>query len=209
MTRGFSSAYRACRAWWKKEKTEEAESELGEDVHFRLMQRYKEVPEWWYMIVLAISFVIGILGVALYPTNTSPAVVVFGIIMALIFVVPIGIVQAVAGVPITMNVLAEFIGGSITPGNAISMTYFKAYGVMTADHAISFAGDLKLAHYLKIPPRHTFVCQLVASLISSFVSAGVFNFILGFKGICTRGADFKMTCPGGEYLSVSFPLARR
>lgn len=50
----------------------EAEEELAltEDIHFRLMQKYKEVPEWWYLIVLVIAFGLGIAGVAAYPTNT-------------------------------------------------------------------------------------------------------------------------------------------
>lgn len=48
----------------------EEEQALTEDVHFRLMQKYSEVPEWWYLVVLAIAFGFGIAGVAAYPTNT-------------------------------------------------------------------------------------------------------------------------------------------
>lgn len=49
---------------------EEEEQALTEDVHFRLAQSYKEVPEWWYLIVLVVAFGLGIAGVAAYPTNT-------------------------------------------------------------------------------------------------------------------------------------------
>jgi hypothetical protein len=48
--------------------------------------------------------------------------------MCLIFVVPIGIIKAITGIEITLNVLAEFIGGSWVGGNALAMNYFKAFG---------------------------------------------------------------------------------
>lgn len=187
---------------------EEEEQALTEDVHFRLMQSYKEVPEWWYLVVLVIAFGLGIAGVAAYPTNTvslprplradlqTPAVVIYGVIIAIIFTIPCGIIRAVTGVPVTMNVLAEFIGGSMVPGNAIAMCYFKAYGVETSLSALYFAKDLKLAHYTHIKPRHTFVTQLVATLVSSFVCSSIYNFIMGFDGICTEDAAFKLKCPG-------------
>lgn len=35
-----------------------------------------------------------------------------------------GIVKAVTGLEVTLNVLAEFIGGSWVPGNALAMNYF-------------------------------------------------------------------------------------
>lgn len=70
------------------------------------------------------------------------------------------------------------------------------YGYVTAAHALSFSKDLKLAHYTKIPPKHTFICQIVATFISAFVVTSLFNFLLGFKNICTNDATFSMTCPG-------------
>jgi hypothetical protein len=93
--------------------------ELSEDIHYRLMkQNYKEVPEWQYLIVLLISMVIGMVGVGIYPTNTSPVVLIFGIIMPLIVIIPCGLIQAITGMPVPLNVLAEFIGGALVQGNA-------------------------------------------------------------------------------------------
>lgn len=44
------------------------------------------------------------------------------------FVIPIGIVAAMTGIEVTLNVLAEFIGGMIVEGNALAMNFFKSYG---------------------------------------------------------------------------------
>lgn len=43
------------------------------------------------------------------------------------------------------------------------MNFFKGFGYVTVAHALEFASDLKLGHYLKIPPRQTFWCQVIAS----------------------------------------------
>lgn len=44
---------------------------------------------------------------------------------------------------------------------------FKAYSVQTLTEAVSFVQDLKLGHYVKIPPRATFLgaceCECRAS----------------------------------------------
>jgi hypothetical protein len=117
-------------------------------------------------------------------THSSVSAIFFGLFLCIILVIPIGIIYSITGVQVTLNVFAEFIGGLIYPGNALvrtlvlfrsvqtedrriadvlrylsslqSMNYFKSYGVMTTMNAISFAQDLKLAHYVKIPQRFCF-----------------------------------------------------
>lgn len=61
---------------------------------------------------------------------------------------------------------------------------------------MAFSNDLKLAHYTHIKPSHTFICQMVATLIFTFVSAGILNFQMSFKDVCTPTAQFGFTCPG-------------
>ena len=183
---------------WKKNR-EQADNDADHttlDVHNRLMKAYKEVPEWWYMITLVLSIAVGMVGIAAYPTNTTPFVVLYGIALCLLFVVPIGIIAAMTGVQVTLNVLAEFIGGVITEGNAIAMCFFKSYGYVTAAHALSFSADLKLAHYLKVPPRFTFFAQMVPTLVSTLISIAVLQYQVHIENICTPDAPFRFTCPG-------------
>ena len=90
---------------------EEDEEDLADDVHARIMRKnYKDVPEWIYFIVLVIAATVGMVGIGIYPTQTSPVVVIFGIIMPLIALIPVGLVQSVTGIQVALNVLAEFIG---------------------------------------------------------------------------------------------------
>ncbi|GKT94561.1 OPT oligopeptide transporter [Colletotrichum tofieldiae] len=112
---------------------------------------YPEVPEWWYLSTLVVAVALGCAGIAAWPTYTTVGVVFYGIILCLIFVVPVGIIKAMTGIEVTLNVLAEFIGGSWVEGNALAMNYFKSFGYVTCAHAVWFSNDLKLAHYVKIP----------------------------------------------------------
>jgi hypothetical protein len=54
-----------------------------------------------------------------------------------------------------------------------------------------------MAHYLKIPPKHTFWAQMIATIISSFVCTGVLNFQMNqIEGVCTTTQKDHYTCPG-------------
>ena len=123
------------------------------DVHNRLMSVYPEVPEWWYMLLLFAAIGLGLIAILNYPTHTTAGALFMGIALAIVFIVPIGVIYAVTNTSIALNVLSEFIGGLLFPGNALAMNMLKSYGYVTTTRAIEFAQDLKLGHYSKIPPR--------------------------------------------------------
>ncbi|TWU76087.1 hypothetical protein ED733_007643 [Metarhizium rileyi] len=200
---GFKSLVGGLR--WRRSKKQQSEAEQSNDgatdgayldIHNRLMAAYPEVSEWCYFITLVISVVFGVLGIALWPTYTSPAVVLYGIWLCVMFVIPVGIVAAMTGIEVTLNVIAEFIGGMIVEGNALAMNFFKSYGYVTCAHALSFANDLKLAHYVKIPPRVTFSGQMVATLISTLICTGIIKFQMEIEGVCTLDPPMRFQCPG-------------
>jgi OPT family small oligopeptide transporter len=183
--------------WYSLRRKKQPVEERTLDVHNRLMRSYEEVPEWWYMICLAVAIGLGVAGISGWETHTTPGVIFYGLALCIIFVIPVGIIKAMTGIEVTLNVLAEFIGGSFVEGNALAMNYFKSFGYVTCAHAIWFSNDLKLAHYTKIPPRHTFSAQMVATFVSTLVCVGVLNFqLMHIEGVCTPKADYKLTCPG-------------
>jgi len=166
------------------------------DVHIRLMKSYREVPEWVYLVVLCVSIGIGVAGIAAYPTDASPTAVLYGVLLAVIFCVPCGIIKAITNIEIILNVVAELFGGLWFPGNANGMNFFRAYGYITASHTLRFAQDPKLAHYSHIPPWITFNCQMVATLVASFVSTAILNYqMTKIPDICTPGQKDHFTCP--------------
>jgi len=108
------------------------------------------VSEWWYLATLVVAAAFGFAGVGGWPTYTTAAVVPYGLLLAIVFVIPVGVIKAMTGIEVTLNVLAEFIGGMWVEGNALAMNFFKSFGYVTCAHAIQFANDLKIAHYLKV-----------------------------------------------------------
>ncbi|GAW27068.1 putative OPT family Small oligopeptide transporter [Rosellinia necatrix] len=65
--------------------------------------------------------------------------------------------------------------------------------------ALYFAQDLKLGHYMKVPPRTMFWSQLVASVWSAIVQVTVMNWALGnIPDICSDQQADSYTCPGGR-----------
>lgn len=190
IARGYRAFYRSVF-----KKGDNGEIDLGEDSHFRLMKVYKEVPEWWYLILLIVPIIFGCAAIAGYPTNVSVAPLFYGLIMPILLVLPLGMIEAVTGISIPLNILAALIGGYINAGDANGLIYFKCWAYLSSWQALAFVQDLKLAHYLKIPPRVTFSVQIVGTVIYALVSSLSYNFIMSIKDVCTSSAAFHFTCP--------------
>jgi len=101
--------------------------------------------------------------------NTLTGAFLVSQIIATAFVIPVGMIQAVTNIQIGLNVITEFIVGYMLPGRPLAMMMFKMFGYITMSQALAFASDLKLAHYLKIPPRTIFWAQVVATAWTRWV----------------------------------------
>ena len=75
-----------------------------EDVHTRLMRKYREAPDWWYavMFVIMLSFCFGtIYG---YETHLTGWALVIALLIAVIWSIPIGMIKAITNIDIGLNV---------------------------------------------------------------------------------------------------------
>ncbi|PYI18067.1 small oligopeptide transporter [Aspergillus japonicus CBS 114.51] len=170
-----------------------------EDVHGRLMARFKPVPLWWYGGVVVAMIAIGLGLVLGYPTHLDWWAFFVALIIAVIWYVPIGIIQASTNIALGLNVLTEFIVGYIQPGKPMAMMLFKTYGYMSMYQGLYFNQDMKLGHYMKIPPRVSFAGQMVAALWSSIVQIAVMNWGLAtIKDVCSLDQPNHYTCPNGR-----------
>ena len=85
--------------------------------------------------------------------------------------------------------------GYILPGRPIANVTFKTLGYISMAQALTFTSDLKLGHYMKIPPRAMFWAQLVGTFIAGVVNLLTANWLLtSQKDVCTpKNKDF--SCP--------------
>jgi len=109
----------------------------------------------------------------------------WGVILAVgisaVLTLPIGVIQAISNNQIGLNVFTELVCGYIFPGLPLANIAFKVYGYMTMFQALLMVGDLKLGHYMKIPPRTMFVVQLYGTVVGAMVNYGMMEWIFATK----------------------------
>ncbi|KAI8370665.1 OPT family small oligopeptide transporter [Radiomyces spectabilis] len=143
------------------------------DVHMRLMSAYKEVPSWWYYAIYVAGIGLNI-GIAYANHSQLPWWgVIFAIGVSTILSLPLNMIQAITGSGFGLNVLTEMICGFVLPGYPIANMYFKTLGYNTMSQAGKMAQDLKIGHYLKVPPKMVFLNQIWGTVIGC-----IFNYIV-------------------------------
>jgi OPT family oligopeptide transporter len=121
---------------------------------------------------------------------------ILALAIALIFFVPVGIIQAISNFQIGLNVITEFVAAYALPGKPMANMTFKVYGYMAMAQGLTFAGDLKLGHYMHVPPRMMFLVQVFATIWGGLVNVAVlFWSYSNISGICTPQAVQGFICP--------------
>lgn len=86
-----------------------------------------------------------------------------------------------------------------SPGKPIGVMIFKVYSTIVLGQAQTYTQDLKFAHYMKVPPRVTIVCQVAATIWACFVQIAVMNWTLTtIPEVCTSTQANHFTCPNGR-----------
>jgi len=170
------------------------------------MQFYPEVPHWWYAMIAIPSFILLFTAIEIFPTGLPIWGAIVAVLIALTLAVPSAILRAITNQLVVTNVLAEMIAGYIFPGRPVANMIFKAVVVLGTSQSVTFAGDLKLGHYMKIPPRMMFTVQLVAVLISCFLCLGIQQWMFAHViDICTPDQPNGFTCsPTRFFATASF-----
>ncbi|KIO20796.1 hypothetical protein M407DRAFT_81165, partial [Tulasnella calospora MUT 4182] len=77
---------------------------------------------------------------------------------------------------------------------------FKAYTLSTVSLGMSFAGALKLGHYMKVPPRCSFLVLVVAVFVCTTSEIGVKQLIFeGVNDVCEPEQSARLVCPGSQF----------
>ncbi|KAJ6751834.1 hypothetical protein OIU85_002268 [Salix viminalis] len=135
---------------WKKTTT--AVKDEFSDVHTRIMKKnYAVVPQWWFTVILVISVALSL--VALEGFDHQLQLPWWGLLLAcfiaLIFTLPVGVIQATTNMQIGLNLITELVIGYMYPGKACCQCGFQ-----------------------DIPPKSMFIVQLVGTIVSSTVYFG-------------------------------------
>ncbi|KAJ6568984.1 small oligopeptide transporter, partial [Mycena capillaripes] len=186
------------------------------DIHARLMSRYPQVPEWWYLILFLSMFVLGIISIEVWPTQMPVWAFVLALLIAFTYVIPIGMIQAITNQQVGLNVITELIIGYALPGRPVAMMMFKTWGYITMAQgksnpfgALTFTSDFKLGHYMKIPPRPMFWGQVVATVVAGTVQLGVQAWMFSnINDFCDPAQKDGFICPSTEVFGTASIIVR-
>ncbi|KAH9955686.1 small oligopeptide transporter [Russula dissimulans] len=184
--------------YYRKQIWIQARRSLSEqpDIHARLMSVYKEVPDWWYISIFLSMFTFGIVAIEVWDTQFPVWAFVLALIISFVYTVPIGVIQAITNQQVGLNVITELIIGYALPGRPIAMMLFKTWGYITMVQALNFTNDFKLGHYMKIPPRPMFFCQVVATVVAGTVQLGVQSWMFSnIEDLCSADQKDGFICP--------------
>lgn len=173
-----------------------------EDIHTKLMKRYKDIPSWWFYLLLGVTLIVALaLCIFLNDQVQMPWWgLIFASAMAFVFTLPISIITATTNQTPGLNIITEYVMGVILPGRPIANVCFKTYGYMSMAQAVSFLNDFKLGHYMKIPPRSMFLVQFIGTVLAGTINLAVAWWLLNsIENICQDDllpANSPWTCPG-------------
>ena len=156
----FMSAYRQVKS-------------VHDDIHTMLMKRYPEIPDAWFLIFLGVLTVLQLLVSSFTAFYMPISSTLLCIAMSVASVLPIGIITAISGQRLGVNVLTEFVIGLISPGKTVEVMAFKSLGTNSVIQAIKMISDLKLGHYMKINPMDMVLAQVYGSFIGAFINVSV------------------------------------
>jgi OPT family oligopeptide transporter len=160
------------------------------------MQFYPEVPMWWYGIVGIIAFTSLCVAIQIIPTQLPIWAAVIAVLLSSTLAIPLSVLRAISNQFVPTQVMHELIAGYMLPGRPTANIIFKTISFTTCSQAINFAEDLKLGHYMKIPPRMMFTIQIVATIISCIWVTFVQDWMLdNIEDICTPQQKQGFQCP--------------
>ncbi|OZJ06873.1 hypothetical protein BZG36_00021, partial [Bifiguratus adelaidae] len=140
------------------------------DIHYQMMQIYKEVPFWWYAILFVITFGVGMGLIYAGQSHLPWWSFIIAIILSFILTVIMTLMFSTTGFLMPVQNIVQLLGGYMQKGNPVANMWFTLYGYNTVLQATAMVTDLKLGQYLKIPPRAVFTAQLAGTTVGALLN---------------------------------------
>ncbi|GAT28047.1 OPT oligopeptide transporter [Aspergillus luchuensis] len=150
--------------------------------HEHMAKHYKETPWWWYVAVLVISFVLGLV-VVLKENITLPAWAYIVSLIVGIIISPFStILYSRYGNGIATNNLSKMLAGLMLPGRPVGNMYFAAWSHNVIQNAVNLSNDLKMGEYLM------FLTQIYGTILGGFINYAIMiSIVTGNKALLSNG----------------------
>ncbi|KAI0373170.1 oligopeptide transporter [Pilatotrama ljubarskyi] len=153
------------------ESFKQARAKTQPDPHWQIVNKnYEEVPWYWYLGLLVLSFLAGLIVVLKGQTTLPWWAYIISLLLGA-FVTPFStLLYARLGNGIATNQLMKMVAGAVNPGKPVANLYFSMWSHDVVSTSIGLAGDLKMGQYLKIPPRAMFLTQVWGTILGAIVN---------------------------------------
>ncbi|KAG9523020.1 OPT superfamily oligopeptide transporter, partial [Aureobasidium melanogenum] len=145
------------------------------DAHYKVMllNRYREVPLWWWAAVMVISWVVGIICLYSIKSTLPGWGYLLALILTFVFTLFFGAQSGITGFGFNIQPICQMLAGYLFPGRPLANFYFTCFTYNTSSQATLLGKDLRLAQQNHISPRITFVLQITGCLVG-----GIFNWVM-------------------------------
>ncbi|WFC93492.1 hypothetical protein MBRA1_000112 [Malassezia brasiliensis] len=166
-----------------------------DDIHAKLMRRYKPVPVWWYQWLLVVCLIAILVVLDYSELSITPALILLALVIPALYALPSGYVYALSGQMIGTNIVGDIIAGYLLNGHPKSFLLFKTLTVQTLISSLGYTSDMKVGHYMKLPPRAVYAVQLIGALAVVCVQLGVKHLMVSLvSDLCEPGQQYHLTC---------------
>ncbi|GAA5859277.1 hypothetical protein JCM8547_008949 [Rhodosporidiobolus lusitaniae] len=148
------------------------------DPHYLKMRVYKEVPMWVYGAIVLGSFFIAIATTYTGDSHMPWYATIVAFVVAAVLFPFICLFPAITGWQIGVSNLVLMLGAAVIPGNAQANGWFQLFAGNASTQGIALASDLKIAQYVKLPPRTTLWVQSVGTVVGGLIQVGIMKQIL-------------------------------
>ena len=94
-----------------------------EDPHYQAMLKYKEAPQWWYLILLLLGFLAGVIACAKGETTLPVWSFVVALLLGM-FITPFSaMLYGLMGSAVSTNQISKMVAGAINPGKPVANLY--------------------------------------------------------------------------------------
>lgn len=201
--------------WGKYVRTslKQSRDKTQPDRHWKGMQKYPEAPHWWYLILLVISFVFGLIVVLTQETTMTWYAYLVSLLVGMVVAPISGVLYAMLGDAVSTTNITKMFGGVVAPGRPLANLYFYGWSHGTITQVIHMCNDLKMGQYLKIPPRTLFLTQVMGAIYGAFINYAVMSTIVASKFALLHTNTGSHVWSGAYYQSlnisaVSWSMAR-
>jgi hypothetical protein len=166
-----------------------------------------------YSIIFAFGFVISIVGVTAWPTQTPWWSILAVTAIGALLTIPWVIIESITNTGISLNVIWQVLPGVSWPGKHLPQLVILMLGGAFEQMAGGFTNDLKYAHFAKLPPRAVFRGHIMSCALNCLIYCAILEAMLVYfnedNTLCQWDNKEHMVCNYANQVFAPRQLLRR